>query len=75
MRYTDLTENYSPDEDKHNRRELDDTRKDRLTLIHLSKLRKIREFRKYQEGIKSQQVQRQYKSAGGEAGGGDMGLE
>ena len=74
MRYADLTENYSPDEDNHNRRELDDTRKDRLTLIHLSKLRKIREFRKYQEGIKSQQVQRQYKSAGGEAGG-DMGLE
>lgn len=73
MRYSDLTENYSPDEDNHNSREIDDTRKDRLTLIHLSKLRKIREYRKYQEGIKSQQVQRQYKGGGDESGG-DMEL-
>jgi len=48
MRYSDLKENYSPDEDKHNSIELGDTRKDRLTLVHLSKLRKIREYRKYQ---------------------------
>lgn len=73
MRYSDLKENYSPDEDNHNSIELGDTRKDRLTLVHLSKLRKIREYRKYQEGVKSQQVQRQYKSSGGE-GGGDMEL-
>lgn len=73
MRYSDLTENYSPDEDNHNSREIDDTRKDRLTLVHLSKLRKIREYRKYQEGVKSQQVQRQYKG-GGDDSGGDMEL-
>jgi hypothetical protein len=73
MRYSDLTENYSPDEDNHNSREIDDTRKDRLTLVHLSKLRKIREYRKYQEGVKSQQVQRQYKGGGDESGG-DMEL-
>ena len=73
MRYSDLKENYSPDEDKHKSIELGDTRKDRLTLVHLSKLRKIREYRKYQEGVKSQQVQRQYKGSGGE-GGGDMEL-
>jgi hypothetical protein len=73
MRYSDLTENYSPDGDNHNSREIDDTRKDRLTLVHLSKLRKIREYRKYQEGVKSQQVQRQYKGSAGE-GGGEMEL-
>lgn len=75
MRYTDLTENYSPEEDKSNQREMSDTRKDRLTLVHLSKLRKIREYRKYQDGVRSQQVKRQY-SAGGEGGGEmDMGGE
>lgn len=69
MRYSDLTENYSPDEDDHNKIELGDTRKERLTLIHLSKLRKIREFRKYQTGVKTDQVQRQYSSGGGDDGG------
>jgi len=73
MRYSELKENYSPDEDDHVSRELGDTRKDRLTLVHLSKLRKIREYRKYQEGVKSQQVQRQYNSGGGDDGG-DMEL-
>lgn len=71
MKYADLKETYSPDEDKLNSLELGDTRKDHLTLIHLSKLRKIREFRKYQEGIKSQQIKAQYAGSGGESG--DMG--
>ena len=75
MRYTDLTENYSPEEDKSNQKEMSDTRTDRLTLVHLSKLRKIREYRKYQEGVRGQQVKRQY-SAGAEGdGGGDLGGE
>ena len=72
MKYSELSENYSPGEDDHNRIELGDTRKNRLTLVHLSKLRKIREYRKYQEGVKSQQVQRQYKS--GDGGGGELEL-
>ena len=50
-----------------------DTRKDRLTLVHLSKLRKIREYRKYQKGVRSAQVKRQYTSGG--EGGGEMGGE
>ena len=40
MRYSDINENYSPDRDKHNSIELDDTRKKRLTLTHLNDLRK-----------------------------------
>ena len=71
MRYSELNENYSPEEDESNQREMSDTRKDRLTLVHLSKLRKIREYRKYQKGVRSAQVKRQY-TAGGE-GGGEMG--
>ena len=76
MRYSDLTENYSPEEDKSNQRELSDTRKDRLTLIHLSKLRKIREYRKYQKGVRSAQVKRQYAGGGeADAGGGELGAD
>ena len=70
MRYADLKETYSPDEDKLNSLDLGDTRKDHLTLIHLSKLRKIREFRKYQEGIKGQQIKAQYAGSGGDDAGG-----
>ena len=73
MRYKELKENYSPNEDKSTQIELSDTRKDRLTLIHLSKLRKIREYRKYQVGIRSAQVKRQY--AAGDDGGSDMGAD
>ena len=73
MKYSELKENYSPEEDQSNQKELSDTRKDRLTLIHLSKLRKIREYRKYQKGVRSNQVQRQYASGGDE--GGEMGGE
>lgn len=70
MRYADLKETYSPDEDKLNSLDLGDTRKDHLTLIHLSKLRKIREFRKYQESIKGQQIKAQYAGSGGDDTGG-----
>lgn len=73
MRYTELKENYSPELDNHNSIELDDTRKHRLTLEHLSKLRKIREYRKYEDGIKSKQISRMYGgSAGGEDAGGEL---
>lgn len=71
MRFTEITENYSPEEDQHNKLELSDTRKHRLTLTHLSKLRRIREYRKYNEGIRKQKVKQIYgpKAEGGEDGG------
>ncbi len=78
MRYKQLIENYSPDEDKSTPIKLDDTRKVRLTLAHLSKLRKIREYRKYEDTVRSELVQRMYGGAaapGDEAGmDGDLGL-
>lgn len=68
MRYRDLKENYSPEEDTLNALELSDTRKSRLTLMHLSKLRKIREYRKYQQKVDSEKASRMY---GAKPEGGD----
>lgn len=41
-----LLENYWPEEDEFNKAHLDDTRRPRLTLRHLNKLRKIQELKK-----------------------------
>ena len=41
-----LVENYFPEDDKQNQTELNDTRRPRLTLRHLNKLRKIQELKK-----------------------------
>jgi len=60
MKYTEINENYSPEEDEFTSIDLEDTRKTRLTLAHLSKLRKIREYRKYQKGAEKAQIKQQY---------------
>ena len=60
MKYSDIKENYSPDRDKHNSIELDDTRKNRLTLSHLNDLRKIRAYRKLRNVEKKSQLKQQY---------------
>ena len=60
MRYIDLVENYSPESDEHNTKKAGDTRKARLTLVHLAKLRKMREYRKYQDSIRKKLVKRMY---------------
>lgn len=41
-----LIENYWPEDDKQNQAKLNDTRRPRLTLRHLNKLRKIQELKK-----------------------------
>ena len=41
-----LQENYFPEDDEHNKHEYDDTRRAKLTLRHLNKLRKIQELKK-----------------------------
>lgn len=41
-----LQENYWPEDDKQNQIELDDTRRPRLTLRHLHKLRMVQELKK-----------------------------
>jgi len=75
MKYSELTENYDPEEDDFSSIDLKDTRKIRLTLEHLSKLRKIREYRKYQKGSEAAQVKQQYGPADAEASGGMPDLE
>lgn len=67
MKYSEIKENYSPERDKHNSIELDDTRKKRLTLSHLNDLRKLRTYREYKNDQKKVQLKAQY---GGSSKGG-----
>ena len=60
MRYIEIKENYSPEEDKSVVAKLSDTRTIRLTLRQLSKLRKIRDHRNYEKLNKSKQIKTQY---------------
>ena len=60
MKYIEINENYSPEEDEFTAIDLEDTRKIRLTLDHLSKLRKVREYRKFQKASEDEQVKKQY---------------
>lgn len=43
-----LKEFYSPEHDMLSKAQLDDTRRPRLTLLHLQKLRKARDAEKYE---------------------------
>ena len=47
MRYRELIkENYFPEDDQFHQADITDSRKTKLTLQHLNKLRKVREMRK-----------------------------
>lgn len=62
-----LNEYYSPEEDKLNQTKKDDTRRPRLTLRHLNKLRKVRELKKLEMASHKDFVKAMYgKQAGGE---------
>ena len=56
MKYIEINENYNPEDDDFTAIDLEDTRKIRLTLDHLSKLRKVREYRKFQKASEDEQV-------------------
>lgn len=66
-----LPENYFPEDDKQNQTELNDTRRPRLTLRHLNKLRKIRELKKLEMAAHKDFVKVMYGQPKGD--GGDMG--
>jgi len=74
MKYIEINENYSPEEDAFTSIDLEDTRKTRLTLAHLSKLRKIREYRKYQKGAEKAQIKQQYGPSADASGPADLEL-
>lgn len=61
-----LLENYFPEDDRASNRELMDTRRPRLTLRHLNKLRKIKELKKLEMAAHKQFVQDMYGPQGGE---------
>lgn len=73
MRYKQISENYSPSDDKHNQIDHGDTRKSRLTLMHLNKLRKIREYRKVKNQERMELVSKMYGKSSDEEGG--LGME
>ncbi len=64
-----LNEYYEPEEDEYNKFSLDDTRRPRLTLRHLNKLRKVRELRRMEQAAHSDFVKDMYGSSGEEEGG------
>ena len=49
MKFQELREYYEASDDKYNTAELDDTRRARLTLSHLNKLRKKRELERMEK--------------------------
>ena len=65
-----LNENYFPEDDERNKTEISDTRRPRLTLSHLNKLRKIRELRKLEMSAQKDFVKRMYGASPEDDGGG-----
>ena len=65
-----LAENYWPEDDKHNQHEYDDTRRPKLTLRHLNKLRKIQELKKLEGEAHAEFVKTMYGTPPEDAGGG-----
>ena len=60
MRYHQLTENYFPKEDEFHKASRKDSRKTRLTLKHLNKLRRVRDIRKADQEENSDFVSKMY---------------
>lgn len=55
-----INEHYFPEDDKHNQIEMSDTRRPRLTLRHLNKLRKIQELKRLETEAHSDFVKTMY---------------
>lgn len=65
-----LNEFYSPEDDKFTKREIGDTRKPKLTLEQLNKLRKYRELKKAEDIEHRKFLKVMYNTAGQEDTGG-----
>ena len=62
-----LNEYYNPEDDEFSKTHLSDTRRPRLTLRHLNKLRKVRELRKMEMEAHKEFVRTMYGDTGEEA--------
>lgn len=61
MRSTDiLNEYYDAEKDNYNNREIDDVRKQRLTLKHLNRLRKQREVHNIEHATRVEKIKKIY---------------
>lgn len=64
-----LNEYYDPEEDELNKARLSDTRRPRLTLRHLNKLRKVQELRQMELASHAEFVKTMYGAPPEEGGG------
>jgi len=69
-----LNEFYNPDADSINKYDLDDTRKPKLSLENLNKLKRIKLFKKSEMESRKEFVQKIYKKQDPNAGGMGGGL-
>lgn len=69
-----LLEFYNPEEDQYTMRTVDDTRKPKLSLEVLNKMRKIREIKRAEEIEHLKFVKVMYKEPVGDEGGGGLGF-
>ena len=69
-----LDEFYNPDADKTNKYDLDDTRKPKLSLENLNKLKRIKLFKKTELESRKDFVQKIYRRPDANAGMGGAGL-
>jgi hypothetical protein len=60
MRFQELKEYYEADDDNINTAKIDDTRRNRLTLKHLNKLRKKRELESLEKQTRVQNLSSMY---------------
>lgn len=63
-----ITENYFPEDDEANKISMDDTRRPRLTLRHLNKLRKIQELKRLETEAHADFVKTMYGTPAEEGG-------
>lgn len=68
---TIIREYYDAIDDNFTKRNVDDTRKARLTLRHVNKLRKLRELQELENQVHRERLQKIYGSSEGES---DLGI-
>lgn len=64
-----LVEYYDPADDKLGQAKMDDTRRPRLTMVHLQKLRKSRDAEKYEKAQHLEFLPDMYAQPAADAGG------
>jgi hypothetical protein len=60
-----LNEYYEAEDDNYNNRKIDDTRKSRLTLKHLNRLRKQREVHNIEHASRLEKIKKVYQKPAG----------